>query len=306
MGKVIAVVGATANGKSALALDIAAELLASGQRAEIINADALALYRGMDIGTAKTPPDQRRGIPHHQLDVLDPLEDAAVAAYQRHARRDTAAVHARGAVAVVVGGSGLYVQALLDEMDFPPTDPAVRRALEERARHEGAAALHAELTRKDPRAAASIEPANVRRVVRALEVMELTGRPFSATLPEPRHHYEPTIQLGLAAASRWLDERIAQRTEAMLAAGIVAETVQLGTLGRTASRATGYSQVLEHLRGDLAAEELAPAITLATRQLARRQVKWFRRDPRTTWFDAADPAALARARKLALDRAIGG
>ncbi|HZK04845.1 MAG TPA: tRNA (adenosine(37)-N6)-dimethylallyltransferase MiaA [Actinomycetaceae bacterium] len=304
MLRVIAVVGATATGKSALALDLAGELeIAGAPRAEIVNADAMQLYRGMDIGTAKVTPVERRGIPHHQLDVLDPSEEASVAAYQRAARADLAAIHERGGIALVVGGSGLYVQGLLDQLEFPGTDPVIRAALTERAEREGGRILHDELAARDPVAAAKIEPANVRRVIRALEVIELTGRPFSASLPEGRHHFAGTLQLGLAADMAWLDERIARRALLMLDDGFVAEAAALGELGRTASRATGYAQALAHLRGELSEDELGDAIALATRQLARRQVKWFRRDPRTHWLDAAEPgAALREARRLTLGR----
>lgn len=283
---VIAVVGATATGKSTLALDLAQAL----GRAEVVNADAMQLYRGMDIGTAKVPVAERRGIPHHQLDVLDPLEDASVAAYQRQARADVSRIRP-GGWAIVVGGSGLYLRALLDELDFPGTDAAVRARLEARAAAEGSTALHRELAARDPAAAAAIDPRNVRRVVRALEVVELTGRPFAAVLPRGDYH-QPTVQLGLRVAWDELDARIARRSARMIAEGLVEEAAGLGPLSRTASRATGYAQVLEHLAGRTTRAETVDAITLATRQLARRQVKWFRRDPRIHWLDAGEPAAL--------------
>lgn len=296
MLSVIAVLGATATGKSALALDLAEALAERGAGpVEIVNTDSMQLYRGMDIGTAKLPVSERRGIPHHQLDVLDPSEEASVAAYQRHARADVEAILARGGVAIAVGGSGLYVQALLDELEFPGTDPDVRARLEARAETEGGRPLHDELTRRDPEAAARIDPANVRRVVRALEVIEITGKPFSASLPDGRHHW-PTLQLGLAAEPGWVDERIGRRTALMLEGGLIEEVAGLGPLSRTAERATGYRETLAHLRGELTREELEDAISLATRQLVRRQNKWFRRDPRTEWLPAEDPpAALARA-----------
>src|SRR5690606_18824400 len=190
---VVAVVGATATGKSDLAVDLA---LALG--GEVVNADASQLYRGMDIGTAKLTPAERRGVPHHQLDVLDVRQEASVAAYQRHARADLDRIAARGAVPVLAGGSGLYVRAVLDRLEIPPTDPAVRASWEARLAQEGAPALHARLAALDPAAAAAILPGNGRRLVRALEVIELTGRPFSATLPEPGYAV-PAVQLGLAA-----------------------------------------------------------------------------------------------------------
>ncbi len=283
---VIAVVGATATGKSRLALGLAAAL----GDAEIVNADAMQLYRGMDIGTAKVPPTERRGVPHHQLDVLDPSEDASVAAYQRHARRDIAGIVAAGRWVIVVGGSGLYVRAVLDELRFPGTDAVVRAHLEERARREGSPVLHAELAAKDPVAAAVIDARNVRRVVRALEVIELTGAPFSATLPSGEYH-RPTVQVGLRLPVPELDGRIALRSATMITDGLVDEVVGLGPLSRTAARATGYAQVLDHLAGSATLGETVEAIALATRQLARRQVKWFRRDARIHWLDAADPDA---------------
>lgn len=284
-------VGPTATGKSELAIGIAHALGA----AEIVNADAMQLYRGMDIGTAKVPPAERGGVAHHQLDVLVPSQDAAVAAYQRHARADLRAIRERGATPVVVGGSGLYVRALLDELEFPGTDPAIRARLEERLAAEGPGALADELARRDPVAAGNIHPRNSRRLVRALEVIELTGRPFSASLPAGRFH-EPTVQLGIRLPLEQLDERIDARAARMVTDGLVAEAAGLGALSRTAARATGYAQALAHLRGELSEEEMVAEIALATRQLARRQVKWFRRDSRIVWLQAGTdlvPRALA-------------
>jgi tRNA dimethylallyltransferase len=246
MSLVIAVVGPTATGKSDLGLALAEQL-----GGEIVNTDAMQLYRGMDIGTAKLTPADRRGIPHHQLDVLDVDEDASVADYQRGARADLAAIDARGARAVAVGGSGLYVRALLDRMDFPGTDPDVRARLEERVEAEGSRALHAELERVDPVAAAGIGPRNARRIVRALEVVRLTGRPYSASLPQ--HVYEvPALQIGLDCDRAVLDARIEARVEHMWEAGLVDEVRALAAhgIGRTASRAVGYAEVLALLRGD--------------------------------------------------------
>lgn len=286
MLRVIAVVGATATGKSGLALGLAEALGA----AEIVNADAMQFYRGMDIGTAKLSIGERRGVPHHQLDVLDPSEEASVAAYQREARADVEGIAGRGAAPIAVGGSGLYVRALLDELEFPGTDPAVRAAIEAQREEIGAAGLHRLLAEKDPVAAATIDAANTRRVVRALEVIELTGKPFTANLPTGEYHW-PTIQFGLRGPNEWLDERIETRARQMIADGLLKEVAGLGALGPTASRATGYSQALDCLAGRLPEEELASAIALATRQLSRRQIKWFRRDSRIHWLDATDPAA---------------
>lgn len=293
---VIAVVGATATGKSDLALDLAERF-----DAEIVNADAMQLYRGMDIGTAKVPPDARRGIPHHQLDVLDVHQEASVAAYQHHARQDLASITARGRPAVVVGGSGLYVRALLDEMSFPGTDPQVRAALEQRAAREGPGTLHAELARLDPAAAQRIDSRNVRRIVRALEVIELTGEPFSANLPEHRYAIE-AVQIGLGLSDEELDERIGARAAAMYATGLLEETRDLVARGleqgRTANRAVGYAQALAVLRGELAESEAIADTARATRQLARRQRKWFRRDPRVHWITAGERATARAVRYL--------
>lgn len=293
-GTVVAVVGPTATGKSDLALDLAVALAG-----EVVNADALQLYRGMDVGTAKVPPAERRGVPHHQIDVLDVTEEASVAAYQREARGDLEAIGARGRRPLLVGGSGLYVAAALDDLAFPGTDQDLRAELEARAEREGARALHAELAALDPEAAAAIEPANVRRVVRALEVVRLTGGPFRARLPQDAT-LVPAVRLGLRLDRAALDERIERRTRAMFRAGLVEEVEALvavhGSLGRTASRAVGYAEALAVLTGELGREEAVDATVLATRRLARRQERWFRRDARIVWLDvAAGPEETARA-----------
>ncbi|BDA65195.1 tRNA dimethylallyltransferase [Actinomyces capricornis] len=288
MGLRIAVVGPTATGKSDLALDLAEHLAAAGHGAEIVNADASQLYRGMDIGTAKVPLDQRRGVPHHQIDVLEVHQEANVASYQRHARADLAAIEARGHVPIIVGGSGLYVRALTDDIDFPGTDPRVRRALEERARVQGLEALRQELARRDPLAARRIEAGDARRIVRALEVIEITGRPFSAGLPDYRDA-APTLHLALRPERQGLNARIDARARAMFDAGLLQEVEQLVGRGlregSTAPRAIGYSQALEVLDGDLGYEEAIARTVQATRTLASRQIKWFRRDPRVHWID---------------------
>lgn len=301
-GPVVAVVGPTATGKSDLGIALATAL-----GGEVVNTDAMQLYRGMDIGTAKVPPAERRGVPHHLLDVLDPVEDATVADYQAMARAVLADLAARGRTAVAVGGSGLYVRALLDHLDFPGTDPAVRAALEARADAEGPRALHAELTAADPDAAARIDPHNARRIVRALEVIALTGRRYSSALPQ--HVYEvPAVQIGLDCDRGTLDARVAARVDRMWAAGLVAEVDGLlagGGLGRTAARAVGYAQVLA-LRADRLTEEQAHDETVvATRRLARRQMGWFGRDPRVHWLDAQDPDLVGRALDL-VERARAG
>jgi tRNA dimethylallyltransferase len=297
---VIAVVGATATGKSDLGLDLAQRL-----DGEIVNADASQLYRGMDIGTAKTPPEQRLGIPHHQLDVLEVTDEASVAAYQQHGRAELAAIRQRGRVPVVVGGSGLYLRALLDDLDIPPTDAAVRARWESDLVERGAAALFAVLRDRDPRAAERIEPRNGRRIVRALEVIELTGRPFSASLPR-RLHVVPTVLVGLRADRTVLDDRIATRVARMWRKGLVAEVRALAGIGlregRTASRALGYAQVLRHLGGDLTEEAARQETIAATRRFARRQQSWFGPDPRILWLehdvpDLADGAVEAATRR---------
>jgi tRNA dimethylallyltransferase len=311
---IVAVVGPTATGKSDLALDLAEALpgaAAGGAPAEIVNADAFQLYRGMDVGTAKVPPAERRGIVHHQLDVLDPSQDASVARYQADARADLDMIAGRGARAVVVGGSGLYVRALLDHLDFPGTDPDVRARLEERADREGRRALHAELARRDPDAAASIGPLNTRRIVRALEVVEITGRPYSANLPR-QEYVRPAVQIGLDCDRETLDARVAGRVDGMWDAGLVDEVRALaaphqgGTgpgLGTTAARAVGYAELLRWFAGETTEAEARAAVVANTRRLARKQMGWFGRDPRVQWLDAGSSDLLEEA--LAVVRAAG-
>ena len=288
----MAVVGPTATGKSDLALDLAEQAQASGPaaRAEIITADASLLYRGMDIGTAKPSPAERSRVPHHQIDVLTVRDRASVAAFQRSARSDIDAVESRGHLAIIAGGSGLYVRALTDGLDFPGTDPAVRTRLTECAEREGTPALYAELVRLDPVAAERIEASNTRRIVRALEVIEITGRPFSASLPR----YEdvaPTVHIALRCERRLLDTRINARAHAMFERGLVEEVETLIDQGlrqgETASRAIGYSQALAVIDGTMSVPEAIASTALAPRQLASRQIKWFRRDPRVQWIDVA-------------------
>lgn len=297
MTVVVAVVGPTATGKSDLGVALAEHL-----DGEVVNADALQLYRGLDIGTAKLGVAERRGVPHHLLDVLEPHEDATVAAYQRDARAALADIAGRGRRPVVVGGSGLYVRSLLDRIEFPGTDPEVRAALEARVETEGARALHAELAAADPVAAENIGPRNARRIVRALEVIALTGRPYSANLPG--HDYEvPAVQIGLDCDRAVLDERVQARVDRMWAAGLVDEVRGLldRGIGRTASRAVGYAEVLAALRGEITEDEARAQVVAGTRRLARKQMGWFGRDPRVHWLDARDPDLVGKA--LALVRA---
>ena len=291
--EIVAIVGPTASGKSDLALDLAERL-----DAEIVNADAMQLYRGMDIGTAKLSPQQRRGIPHHQVDVLDVRDEASVAAYQREARADIAAIHGRGRRTVLVGGSGLYLRAALDQLEIPPTDPAVRGRLQRELDEVGVDGLRRRLELLDPAAAERIEPGNGRRIVRALEVIELTGRPFSATMPI-RDHVAPTVTIALELPRPDLDARIAQRVDRMWRTGLLDEVTRLldGGLreGPTALKAVGYRQAAAHLDGALTVDAAKEETVAATRRLARRQESWFRPDPRITWLPADAPDLLDRA-----------
>ena len=286
----LAIVGPTGTGKSQLALDIA-ERLGGAIGAEIINADAMQFYRGMDIGTAKLPVAQRRGIPHHQLDVLDVTETATVARFQQEAAADIEAIAARGKVPVLVGGSMLYIQSLLDDWSFPATDPAVRATWERRLAEVGTDRLHAELADRDPAAAASILPTDGRRIVRALEVVEITGQPFAASAPVIGTPRWDAVIIGLDCDTELLDQRLGRRTEAMFAQGLVGEVITLLDRGLrdgvTAARALGYAQVLADLDagGDGAAAREPTFI--GTRRYVRRQRSWFRRDHRIHWLDAA-------------------
>ncbi len=295
-GTVIAVVGPTAAGKSRLSVDLAREV-----GGEVVNADSMQLYRGMDIGTAKLTGSERGGVPHHLLDVWDIRQTASVAEYQRMARESIDGILARGRVPVLVGGSGLYVRAALDNLNFPGTDPLVRERLDAELAERGPAALHHRLSRLDPAAAAAILPGNGRRIVRALEVIEVSGRPFTATLPSYESVY-PAVHIGLGLPRERLDERIEARVAGMWRMGFVAEVRQLEAAGlragRTASRALGYAQVLRFLAGECSQEQARRETVRATRRFARRQEAWFRRDPRVSWLDPREPdlraAALAR------------
>jgi tRNA dimethylallyltransferase len=285
--RLVVVLGPTATGKSDLAVELALRL-----GGEVINADAMQLYRGMDIGTAKLTPEERRGVPHHLLDVLEVTEAASVAAFQRDARATVQRLLAAGRVPVLVGGSALYLRAVLDEMAFPGTDPAVRARLEAELARSGPAALYERLARLDPAASAAILASNGRRIVRALEVIEITGQPFSGRLPklgEPRYG---AVLLGLELPTEELDERIAARVRRMFELGLVDEVRRLAERGLrdapTASRAVGYQQVLAVLAGEGDLDWAEQATVRATRRLVRRQRSWFRRDPRGRWLDASD------------------
>ncbi|MDA8372167.1 MAG: tRNA (adenosine(37)-N6)-dimethylallyltransferase MiaA [Nocardiopsaceae bacterium] len=303
---VIAVVGPTAAGKSDLAVDLALELGKSSAAGEVINADSMQLYRGMDIGTAKLPVSERRGVPHHLLDIWDVSETANVAEYQRMARGLIDRLRRQGRTPILVGGSGLYVRGALDNLDFPGTDPTLRSRLEDELAASGPAPLYARLAERDPAAAEAILPSNGRRIVRALEVIELTGRPFTATLPEHVSRY-PCVQIGLEVPRTELDERIALRVDRMWRSGLVEEVRELERNGlrdgRTASRALGYAQVLRFLNGECSEDAAREETIRATRRFARRQDSWFRRDPRIHWlpYDAPDLTDLA----FALISAVG-
>ena len=292
----VALVGATGTGKSNLALSVALELGESGVAVEIVNADAMQLYRGMDIGTAKVPDSQRGGIPHHVFDIWEVTREASVADYQSIARAAIRDVQSRGAVPLLVGGSGLYVSAVLYEFEFPGTDPAVRARLEERLEAEGIEVLLSDLTAKDPLAAAAIDPKNTRRVIRALEVIEVTGTPFGAGLDaEHRPWQEGTLVFGLDRDREGLVEALDRRVLAMWEEGFVDEVRGLIPAGiehgLTASRAIGYQQVLEYLAGQVSEQDAIQSTQALTRRYARRQVSWFRRDQHTVWLDSEDTEA---------------
>jgi tRNA dimethylallyltransferase len=281
---VVAVVGPTAAGKSELSLAVAHAL-----DGEVVNADSMQLYRGMDIGTAKLTPAERLGVPHHLLDIWPVTRTASVSEYQVLAREAIDDIRSRDRTPILVGGSGLYVRAAIDNLQFPGTDADLRASLEDELAVAGPAALHARLARLDPEAAAAILPGNGRRIVRALEVIELSGRPFSATLPDYEAVY-PVVQVGVEIPRVELDQRISDRVARMWERGLVDEVRQLDAAGlrtgRTASRALGYAQVLRFLAGEWTEAEAAAQAIQATRRFVRRQESWFRRDPRVVWVPA--------------------
>ena len=294
---IVAVVGATGTGKSSFALDLAEALGNIGLPSDIVNADAMQLYKGMDIGTAKVPPSLRRGITHHLFDIWNVTTEASVAEYQSIARAVIRDIQSRGRVPILVGGSGLYVSSVLYEFEFPGTDPAVRAELELRAETEGTDSLMAELAQKDPLAAAAIDPQNVRRVVRALEVIHVTGKPFGAGLDAERRPWQTkTHILGLHREREDLVVALDARVVGMWEDGLVEEVESLipGGLrqGVTASRAIGYQQVLEFLDGNCSRQDAIENTQALTRRYARRQVSWFRRDQNITWFSSGDEEAL--------------
>lgn len=292
----LALNGPTASGKSGLAIDVACALVAAGQPAEIVNADSMLVYRGMDIGTAKPTVLERYGVPHHLVDILEVTQSATVADFQRRARAAFDDIRGRGAVPIVVGGSALYMRAILDHFDFPGTDPAVRARWEAELEQLGAPALHRILAQRSPAAAAEVGQGNGRRIVRALEVLELTGE-HCPHLPEWSFAVSGVLSHGLSLERAMMDELIERRVDQMWAAGLVEEVRGLVVLGlrdgRTASKALGYRQVLQYLDGELSQEQARAETVLRTRRFARKQLGWFRRDHRIAWHEATAPGLAA-------------
>ena len=287
--KLVVIAGATATGKSSLSVELAQAI-----DAEVINADSMQVYRGMDIGTAKVSVEERQGIPHRMLDVLDVTQDSTVAWYQVAAREAIDDIHSRGKNVVMVGGTGLYIKAVIDELNFPDTDPMVRHTLNKEAEDLGIDAMFARLEKLDPAAAIAIDRANLRRIIRALEVIEITGKPFTANLPrEESIRYPDARQFGLVMDREQLSQRIDERVNKMFEQGLASEVqklVAVGLLqGRTAQRALGYSQVLSHLQGEVSLEAAIEETKRATRQYARRQETWFSRDTRIKWISTRQP-----------------
>ncbi|RNE62506.1 tRNA (adenosine(37)-N6)-dimethylallyltransferase MiaA [Cryobacterium tepidiphilum] len=298
----VVIVGPTGTGKSDLSLDVATRLREAGRAAEIVNADAMQLYRGMDIGTAKVPLQHRRGVPHHMLDVLEVQDEATVARYQPQARAAIEDIRGRGAVPILVGGSGLYVSSVIYDFRFPGTDSAVRARLEADLKRRGPGELYRTLASIDPVAADRIGASNGRRLVRALEVVEITGEPHAASLPDTPVPWTDTLTIGLRAPRDELTPRLDERVTRMWADGLVDEVARLVPLGIesgvTASRAIGYAQALGQLSGRLAEPDAITQTQQLTRRYARRQVSWFKRYPGAHWLDYQDPDRVDRALAL--------
>ena len=287
--ELLCIVGPTGSGKSGLAINVALELAKSGIKAEIVNADSMQFYRGMDIGTAKVPVVERSGIQHHMLDWLDIAEENTAARYQVEARKVISDLIGQGILPIVVGGSMLYIAALINTFEFPGRDEALRAQLEQDLIDLGPAAMHKRLELLDETAASRIEPQNGRRIVRALEIVMITGEPFAASLPDQFESFLPVLEIGLNSAREHLVERLAQRVRDMWSSGLVDEVTGLVDKGirdsKTASQAIGYSQALASIDGRLTEEEAIAETILLTQRYARRQMSWFRRDPRIHWFD---------------------
>jgi tRNA dimethylallyltransferase len=299
----IVLVGPTAAGKSSLAAALVRRYAAEGRMAEVVNADSMLVYRGMDIGTAKPSERERSEIRHHMVDLLEVDQSATVAEFQQLARAAIADCRTRNVIPIVVGGSALYVRAIVDDFEFPGTDPGVRARLEHELLTQGAERLHQRLSDVDPAAATRILPGNARRIVRALEVIELTGRSFPAVLPQRRYMLPDVVQIGLAVDRPTLDARIAARVDAMWAAGFVDEVGRLAATGLrdslTASRALGYRQVLRYLEGEISEEQARQLTIVGTRKFARRQDSWFRKDGRIVWLAFNHPDLVSAAYSLA-------
>ena len=303
--RVVSIVGPTASGKTDLGIAIARRLAERGERAEIVNADAYQMYRGMDIGTAKPTAEEQAAVPHHLIDIIDPDDTMTVARFQQLARRTIAELQSRGIRPILVGGSGLYARAAIDDISFPGTDPKIRERLERRELEEGAGALFEELRAKDPQAAARMDPRNPRRTIRALEVIELTGRPYSATLPRYRY-VVASVQIGLDLDRADLDRRIDIRTAQMREAGFLDEARRLRPhMGLTASRALGYQQMFDLLDGLWDERDAWADVAQKTKRLARKQMGWFGRDPRIHWLQALNPALVDNAMAI-IDHADAG
>ena len=303
--RVVSIVGPTASGKTGLGIAIARRLAERGERAEIVNADAYQMYRGMDIGTAKPTAEEQAAVPHHLIDIIDPDDTMTVARFQQLARRTIVELQSRGIRPILVGGSGLYARAAIDDISFPGTDPKIRERLERREREEGAGVLFEELRAKDPQAAARMDPRNPRRTIRALEVIELTGRPYSATLPRYRY-VVASVQIGLDLDRADLDRRIDIRTAQMREAGFLDEARRLRPhMGLTASRALGYQQMFDLLDGLWDERDAWAGVAQKTKRLARKQMGWFGRDPRIHWLQALNPALVDNAMAI-IDHADAG
>lgn len=303
--RVVSIVGPTASGKTGLGIAIARRLAERGERAEIVNADAYQMYRGMDIGTAKPTAEEQAAVPHHLIDIIDPDDTMTVARFQQLARRAITELQSRGIRPILVGGSGLYARAAIDDISFPGTDPKIRERLERREREEGAGVLFEELRAKDPQAAARMDPRNPRRTIRALEVIELTGRPYSATLPRYRY-VVASVQIGLDLDRADLDRRIDIRTAQMREAGFLDEARRLRPhMGLTASRALGYQQMFDLLDGLWDERDAWADVAQKTKRLARKQMGWFGRDPRIHWLQALNPALVDNAMAI-IDHADAG
>jgi tRNA dimethylallyltransferase len=300
--ELLCIVGPTGSGKSGLAIRVALELAKAGIKAEIVNADSMQFYRGMDIGTAKVPVAERAGIEHHMLDWLDISEENTAARYQVEARKVISDLIEQGILPIVVGGSMLYIAALINTFEFPGRDEALRAQLEQDLIDLGPAAMHKRLELLDETAASRIEPQNGRRTVRALEIVMITGEPFAASLPDQFESFLPVLEIGLNSAREHLVERLAKRVRGMWSAGLVDEVKSIEGKGirdsKTASQAIGYSQALASIDGRLTEEEAIAETILLTQRYARRQMSWFRRDPRIHWFDYQDDDLLREVMQL--------